>query len=167
MAQGVQTEDLRSNSIWGRSGSNAAEEQKSSGDRLRWLVFIPLILLLIFGCGSLALIQPSPAHADTRSHIEADYQPWEYTVFKPIDEDIIEEIQEDQLLYPETFEEPVQPIVATGNFWDPTETPPPDAPTPTPTLQAEATETPASAVPTAAPSETPTATASATHSPKL
>ena len=165
MAQGVQAEDLRSSSIWGRSGSNTAEEQKSSGDLLRWLVFIPLILLLIFGCGSLALIQTAPASADTRSHIAADYQPWEFTVFKPIDEDIIEEIQQDQLLYPETFEEPVQPVVAPGSFWDPTETPTPGEPTPTPTTPTQAPTSTQSLTPTVLASATPTVTVTSSLTP--
>ncbi|MCH8094207.1 MAG: hypothetical protein IH953_06390 [Chloroflexi bacterium] len=56
MAQGVQTEDLRASSIWGGSGSKTKEEQKGSNELLRWLLFVPLILLLVFGCGSLALI---------------------------------------------------------------------------------------------------------------
>ena len=88
--------------------SKTEEEQKSSSDLLRWLFFVPLILLLIFGCGSLALIQPGTVHADARSYMAADYQPWEFTVFKPLDPEIVLEILRDQELFPETFGEPVQ-----------------------------------------------------------
>jgi len=130
VAQGVQTEDLRASSIWGGSGSKTKEEQKGSNELLRWLLFVPLILLLVFGCGSLALIQTQPAFADTRSLIAADYQPWEFTVFKPVDDEIIEEILQDQVPYSETFEDPVQPVVAPGSIWDPTETPVPGEPKP-------------------------------------
>ncbi len=143
-------------------GRKREEREESLRDLLRWLPIIPLILLIIFGCGSFALIQPKPAYADTRSQIEADYEPWEFTVFKPIGEEIIEEIQKDQVLYPEVFEEPVQPIVAKGNFWDPTGTPPPNAPTPTPTAPTLAPTSTQSLTPTA---ETTTVTTTPSHTP--
>ena len=35
----------------------------------RWLIIVPLILILLFGCGSLALLETRPAFADTRSQL--------------------------------------------------------------------------------------------------
>jgi len=35
----------------------------------RWLIIVPLILMLIFGCGSLALPETRPAFADARSQL--------------------------------------------------------------------------------------------------
>ena len=132
---------------------------------LRWLPAIPLIILLIFGSGSVALVQASPAPSDTLSQISADYQPWEFTVFKPVDIEIIEEIQRDQVLYPEVFEEPVQPLAAAGSFWDPIAAPILTSPTPTPTQIAVSTETVAPVSPTVSETLTATASPSASLSP--
>ena len=159
MASGVQLQDLRESSTWDIAGSSPEKKLLTSWEFLKWLPAIPLFVLLIFGSGSVALVQASPAPSDTRSKINADYQPWEFAVIKPVVEEIIEEIQRDQELYPEVFEEPVKPEVVPGSFWKP------EDPNPTPTQQAVATETPTSAIPTAAPTETPTATASSSPSP--
>ena len=162
MAQGIHLEELRGGSIWDLAGSGSKKTQIAPWDFLRWLLAIPLVVVLIFASGSVALVQASPAPSDTRSQIAADYQRWEFTVFKPIDPDIVEEIQKDQVLYPEVFEEPVQPVVSPGSFWDPPDSPVPAEPTPTPTLLAVSTET---STPVSTVSTTPTATASPTPSP--
>ena len=161
MAQGVQFQELRAGSIWDVAGSTPGKKQLTSWGVLRWLPVFPVVVLLIFGSGSIALVQASPAPSDTRSQINADYQPWGFAVIRPVGPEIIEEIQNDQLLYPEVFEDPVQPIITAGSFWDP---PTPEESTPAPTQQVVATETPTSSIPTAVPTETPTGTASATSS---
>ena len=158
MAQGIQFQELRAGSIWDVAGSTPSKKQLTSWGVLRWLPVFPVVVLLIFGSGSIALVQASPAPSDTRSQINADYQPWGFAVIRPVGPEIIEEIQNDQLLYPEVFEDPVQPIITAGSFWDP---PTPEESTPAPTQQVVATETPTSSIPTAVPTETPTGTASA------
>ncbi|MFV1858732.1 MAG: Calx-beta domain-containing protein, partial [Anaerolineales bacterium] len=158
------------------------ERQESLRDLLRWLLLIPLILLLLFGCGTLGMFGLRPAQADTRSELNADYSPWPFTVFKPVNIEIIEEIQEDQILYPGTFAEPVEPTIIPADFWF-TPTPTPTAtttgtpsatttPTPTPT-GGTLTPTPTGGTPTptttstssATPTESPTALPSATFTP--
>jgi len=130
-------------------GREKEEREESLRDLLRWLLLIPLILLLLFGCGTLGMFGLRPAQADTRSELNADYSPWPFTVFKPVNIEIIEEIQEDQILYPGTFAEPVQLTVRPDDFWF-TSTP---TPTPTPTVTGTP---PGTGTPTATPSPTPT-----------
>ena len=91
---------------------------------IRWFVLIPVVLAILFGCGTCALISPSEAQADTRSQIHADYAPWPFTIFNPINPELGEEVQRDWLLYPDTFDEPLMPTVVEGDFW-PTLTPTP------------------------------------------
>jgi hypothetical protein len=146
------------------SESRQKEERKESfRDLLRWLLLIPLILLLLFGCGTLGMFGLRPAQADTRSALDADYSPWPFTVFKPVNIEIIEEIQEDAILYPGSFAEPVQPTIIPADFWF--------TPTPTPTLTPTITGTPlgtgtATATPSPTPtSGTPTSTSTTTATP--
>ena len=130
-------------------GRKKEEREESLRDLLRWMLLIPLVILMLFGCGTLGMFGLRPAQADTRSELDADYSPWPFTVFKPVNVEIIEEIQEDAILYPGTFAEPVEPTIIPADFWfTPTPTP-----TPTPTI----TGTPlGTGTPTATPSATPT-----------
>ena len=143
---------LREAAIRAAPGSESRkkeERQESLRDLLRWMLLIPLILLLLFGCGTLGMFGLRPAQADTRSELDADYSPWPFTVFKPVNIEIIEEIQEDQILYPGTFAEPVQLTVRPDDFWF-TSTP---TPTPTPTVTGTP---PVTGTPTVTASPTPT-----------
>ncbi|MCH8094369.1 MAG: right-handed parallel beta-helix repeat-containing protein [Chloroflexi bacterium] len=151
------------------------EQDQSLRDLLRWLLMIPVILLLLFGCGTLGMFGLRSAQADTRSELDADYSPWPFTVFKPVNIEIIEEIKEDQILYPGTFAEPVELTIIPADFWF--------TPTPTPTLSptstgtlvltSSPTPTPTGGTPTptttststATPTESPTATPTATFTP--
>ena len=159
---------LREEAIRAAPSSKAREKEERDEtlrELLRWLIFVPLILLLIFGCGSLALIQTRPAQADTRSYMAADYQPWEITVFKPLDPRVVLEILRDQELFPETFGEPIQPKIIPGSFWDPTETPVPGAPTPSPTALTPLPTSTYTLTPTLFASATSTLTVTASHTP--
>ena len=51
------------------------ERVETLRDPLRWLLLIPLILLLLFGIGTLGMFGIRSAQADTRSELEADYSP--------------------------------------------------------------------------------------------
>ncbi|MCH8093642.1 MAG: hypothetical protein IH953_03525, partial [Chloroflexi bacterium] len=154
---------LREAAMKAAPASEAREKEvreETLRDLLRWLLLIPLILLLLFGCGTLGMFGLSSAQADTRSELEADYSLWSYTVFKPVNIEIIEEIQADAILYPATFSEPVAPIILPADFWF---TP---APTPTPTVTTTGTPS-ATTTPSPTPTggtltPTPTSTSSAT-----
>ncbi|MFQ5923625.1 MAG: hypothetical protein ACE5M4_12355, partial [Anaerolineales bacterium] len=146
-------------------GRKKEEREESLRDLLRWLLLIPLVLLLLFGCGTLGMFGLRSAQADTRSELDADYSPWPFTVFKPVNIEIIEEIQEDQILYPGTFAEPVEPTIIPADFWfTPTPTPTP-TPTTTGTLGATSTSTPTPTGGTPTPTPTSTSTPTPTESP--
>ncbi len=123
-------------------GRKKEEREETLRDLLRWLLLLPLIILLLFGCGTLGMFGLRPAQADTRSALDADYSPWPFTVFKPVSVEINEEIQQDAILYPGTFAEPVEPKIIPADFWfTPTPTP---TPTPTTTGTPLQTSTPTS-----------------------
>jgi hypothetical protein len=62
----------------------------------RWAVLLLLLIVLLFGCGQLALWNPFPqVLADTRSRMAADYSPWPFVRIAAVDPSIIEEIQRD------------------------------------------------------------------------
>ncbi|HLF80189.1 MAG TPA: hypothetical protein VI410_00340, partial [Anaerolineales bacterium] len=104
------------------------DTRRARRDLMRWMLLIPIILLLLFGCGSMAMVGSRPAYADTRSMLSADYGPWPFTIFGPVDPDIVREAVHDQQRYPDTFVKPVLPTIIPGGFW-PTPTP---TPSPTP-----------------------------------
>ncbi|MEK6588073.1 MAG: hypothetical protein AABY97_04455, partial [Chloroflexota bacterium] len=146
----------------GVSAARKQEERKDSlRDLLRWLLLVPLIFLLLFGCGWLATVGLPVASADTRSFLKADYGPWGFEVIQPVNPEIIQEIQKDQILYPSTFTEPVAPTIVPAPFWPtptPTPTPTPGpTDTPGPTSTASATPTPVTPTATLTSSPTPTA----------
>ena len=164
------------------AGRKKEEREQSLRDLLRWLLVVPLVLLLLFGCATLGMIGIAPASADTRSYLEADYSPWIFEIFQPINPEIIEEIQADQELYPETFVDPVLPTIMPAAFWpSPTPTPSPTpgptnipsptsipskTPTPTTTFLASAPAT-TSATPSVTTTETATATSTSTATPTI
>ena len=145
-------------------------DDKEKQDKLRglarWLSIVPPILLLLYGCGTLALIGPrTMAFPDTRSQLQADYSPWSFIVFQPLSPEILEELRRDQERYPETFDEPVAFVVVPGDLW-PTQSVPGGPPNPTPLAIASPSPTSTllptltlAPTPTTAPSVTPTSSA--------
>ena len=111
------------------------------------------------------MIGLSPASADTRSYLEANYAPWDFEVIQPISEDIIEEILEDQELYGD-FDVPINPTINPAPFWNTATPTPTPSPTITGTLGPTATSTATSTAGTPTPSQTssvtPTASGTAT-----
>ena len=140
------------------------ETQKQLRELARWLLIVPLILLLLFGCGSLALLETRAAEADTRSQLQADYSQWPFMVIAPINPEIVEEVKRDNERYEDPEEE--EPVIVPGPFWN-TPTPAPEA-TSTPTPGEGPTEgTSAPSVtwtPSMTATETETATETATES---
>jgi hypothetical protein len=146
----------------------AQEEQRSElRTLLRWLLLVPVIFILLFGCGWMATLGLPVASADTRSLLKADYGPWTFEVIQPVNPEIIQEVLEDQLLYPSTFSEPVAPTIIPAPFW-PTATPTPSptaGPTLTPSLSGTASVTPTLVTPSATSTSSPSPTASETATP--
>jgi hypothetical protein len=84
-----------------RSNIPPEPEVISPLDQLRefsqWLLIVPLVMVLLFGCGQLALFTTSTtAYADTRSALEAEYAPWPFLSIRAIRPEIVEEIKLDQ-----------------------------------------------------------------------
>lgn len=97
-------------------------QEQSSLEQLRtfsqWLLMVPVVMFLLFGCGQLALI----IHANiqfqiSESSLSAQYGPWEYLSVGRVGSDIIEQIRidlADDVDVGETFE---QPISEPGQDW--------------------------------------------------
>jgi hypothetical protein len=120
----------------------------------RWLIIVPVLLLLLFGCSEISLWgAASTALADTRSKLQADYRPWPYVAIPAINSNIIEEIERDVQADPDAENAAPPEIVAQAGFLL------------TPTAPAGSTGTPIAAGATATatltplPSPTPTLTA--------
>lgn len=78
--------------------------------RLPGMVYVVIIFSLIYGSSYAALLwQPAAPKVDTKSVLAADYRPWSFLVFQPLDPAIIKEIQQEQKL-------PDQ-LVIPGSFW--------------------------------------------------
>ncbi|MEJ2608134.1 MAG: hypothetical protein P8Z41_15905 [Anaerolineales bacterium] len=138
-------------------GRQEEERKEKRNELAQWLLLVPLILLLLFGCGTCGMMRGQTAHADTRSQMNADYSPWPFMVLHPVNPDIIEEIRRDAEYYPGPGSESGDPIVEPGDFWE----------TSTPTSAATLADTPtatelASATTTSTATEPASATASST-----
>ncbi len=124
----------------------------------RWLIIVPVLLLLLFGCSEIALWgAASTALADTRSKLQADYKPWPYVVISSINSNIIEEIERDVEENADAESAAPPEIVAQAGFLLTPTVPPGSTGTP---VAAGETAT-ASATLTVLPSPTPTLTATA------
>lgn len=108
----------------------------------RWIVLVPVVLLILFGCGQFALVSAQrPSVEGPLTKMQADYRAWSFTEFQPLTAGIIDEILEDRSRYADGA--PPSIVVISGPVW-PTqlagqeETPRPPAPTAqsTPTLAA-------------------------------
>ena len=121
---------------------------QSMRELLRWLLLAPIVFLILFGCGQVALGDFAyPADLDTRSKLQADYDAWPLMIIPAINPAIIEDIRRDENL---------NPTVVSGPFW-----PTPDRPAATlqPTLIVQRpTATPTRPEPTSTPGNTPTIT---------
>jgi hypothetical protein len=100
----------------------------------RWFILVPVILLILFGCGQLALasVQP-PAIEGPLTKMQADYLVWDFTEFQPVTAGILDEIRKDRSRY--AYGAPPAIVLVPGVVW-PTQqaaqqeaTPLPPAPT--------------------------------------
>jgi hypothetical protein len=97
--------------------------------KLPWVVSVVIIFSLIYSSSYAALLwQPATTKVDTRSVLTADYRPWNFLAFQPLDPAIIKEIQQERKL-------PDQ-LVIPGSFW-PTST---GLSNPSPTAEQQSTD---------------------------
>jgi hypothetical protein len=126
---------------------NRSPDQHKMTDHLknlaRWIVLVPVVLLVLFGCGQFALVSAqSPGVQGPLTKMQADYRAWDFTEFKPVAEGIMDEILKDRSRY--AYGAPPSIVLSSGAVW--------------PTQQAEQQQTPATSVPTVQTSPTPPAT---------
>src|SRR5688572_11286784 len=138
-------------------------------DLPRWLIIVPLVLVLLFGCSHLALLAAPPVpNIDTRSKLRADYAAWSPAIIPAISAAIVTEIVRDQAT-PGKNGQILPPITVTAFWSTPTPTnlvanPPlasdtPSGPTLTATLASTSTRT---LTPTVTRTLTPTFTRTST-----
>lgn len=144
-----------------QQGIETAEEerQRRSGLLIWWLVLPILVLLLFFGVHQAALRSLAAVPiTETGSKLRADYGPWLFTRFFPVDETILETIQEEEGI------NSIIPVAAdddSGAFWTDAGDDDPIAVaqvSPTPTSPPPATATPNPPTNTPKPPPPPTAT---------
>src|SRR5574341_832500 len=79
-----------------RAGPAVALLKRLTRHTLRWAAILLVLIVLLFGCGQLALWNPFPAAlADTRSKMAADYGPWPFMRVAAVDPSIIQAIEHD------------------------------------------------------------------------
>ena len=97
-----------------RSRNQLPPQQENPLDQMRalsqWLLVVPIIMAVIFGCGQLALFSNTRlAFADSPSSLAAAYDQWAYLPVLAVRDDIIAEIRSDfegLIEIRETFEQP-------------------------------------------------------------
>lgn len=109
----------------------------------RWIVLVPVVLLILFGCGQFALVSAQqPSVEGPLTNMQADYQAWSFTEFQPLTAGILDEIMKDRSRY--AYGAPPSIVLVSGPVW--------------PTQQAEQKETPRPPAPTEQTTATPPAT---------
>jgi len=113
-----------------------------------WLIIVPIVLAILFGCGQLALLGGAPARRlDTSSKLTADYAAWEYVIIPPVSTAIVQEALRDQAREtPGAEPAEITPVVTALAFWPTTPAPISNI---SPTPSATPTDTPPPASPTA------------------
>jgi hypothetical protein len=142
----------------------------------QWLLVVPVIMLILLGCGQLALFTTSEtALAETNSNLTAEYGPWPYLQINSFRGDIVDAIKMDGKsieISNDTYNDPVD----VSSEWVDGELPPiiiahlptPGIPNPTATPRAGGDDggtgpTPTfSPLPSSTPTPLPTATAQPT-----
>lgn len=135
--------------------SKLEEKRRPLSGLLFWLVLLPVIVGMLVFCSQLAsLFDPEYSAVDTRSRMSANYLPWPYDLIPAFNlPALIEDIARDERAMGNT----VQPtVVVQATFLAP--------PTPTPTDEAPAAQTPV-VFPTL--TSTPEPPASATPAPTI
>lgn len=138
----------------------------------QWLLIVPIIMIILFGCGQLALFTTSEAAlASTNSGLSAEYGPWPYMEINRFRDDILDEIKSDGRSYQisnDTYNDPVD----VGTPWVDGELPPiviadaPEDPTPPPTEPSEGNPT-STPLGSGDPTDTPIPTSTGTPSPTV
>src|SRR5262245_59893867 len=86
--------------------------QRQGRDLARWLIIVPVVLLLLFSCSHLALLAAPPLpNVDTRSKLQADYRPWLLATIPAINAAIVTEIVQDQATTVPN------PVTVTASIW--------------------------------------------------
>ncbi|MCD4672870.1 MAG: hypothetical protein K8R77_09420 [Anaerolineaceae bacterium] len=99
----------------------------------RWIVLVPIVLLVLFACGQLALVSAtSPAVQGPLTKMQANYHLWDFIEFQPVQSAIFAEIQKDRSRYP--YGAPPSMVLLPGEVW--------------PTQQALSTSNPNTPMPT-------------------
>ena len=66
----------------------------------RWIVLVPVVLLILFGCGQFALVSAQqPSVEGPLTKMQADYRAWSFTEFQPLTAGIMDEILKDRSRY--------------------------------------------------------------------
>jgi len=83
-----------------REGIPPEVQEEDSLEQLRefsqWLLVVPLIMVIIFGCGQLALFTTTAAAlAESPSSLVAEYGPWSYVPIRGISGEIVNAIRQD------------------------------------------------------------------------
>jgi hypothetical protein len=125
----------------------------------RWIVLVPVVLVILFGCGQFALVSAQqPSVEGPLTKMQANYRAWSFTEFQPLADGIMDEILKDRSRY--AYGAPPSIVLVSGPVW-PTqkagqqETPLPPAPTAQTTQTLPATQIPQA---TATVAVTPSAT---------
>ena len=78
----------------------------------QWLLIVPLVMVILFGCGQLAIFTTSEAAlANTNSNLSAEYGPWPYLEISGFRGEIIDAIKMDGVgteISNDTYNDPVE-----------------------------------------------------------
>jgi hypothetical protein len=103
-------------------GHSKSEERSNAIDLFRWFIVIPIVWLLIFGCGALSVVGAAPpSPMDLLSRNQADYSPWKYVSIQPLRKGFLDEIKHDYSVLDLALSIFTQPSVASDPFIKPTE----------------------------------------------
>ena len=97
--------------------SNSSVKHNHLSSLIRWFEIVPVVFLVLLGCGQIALRDHDSSVADTQSMLMANYQTWDFNSFHLLHQAILQDIQRDKSQFPNLFKDIPEITLQTGSNW--------------------------------------------------
>ena len=97
--------------------SNSSDKHNHLKSLIRWFEIVPVVFLVLLGCGQIALRSRDSSIADTQSMLTVSYQTWDFSSFHLHHQAILQDIQLDKSQFPNLFKDIPEITLQPGSNW--------------------------------------------------
>jgi hypothetical protein len=99
-----------------KAASGESEMKDHLKNLMRWIILVPVVMIVLFACGQLALTSArAPSGNDPQTRMRADYRIWDFAEFQPVQSGILDEIFKDRSRYANGA--PPSLVILPGQVW--------------------------------------------------